>query len=125
MAITYTWKVTALKKVNAANLENVIIGTRWEKIGTDEEGNEGKFNGATPFKVSDIDPDNFIDWDNLSEEVVLSWIKPVVTGTYEDHVNEQIMKQIRDKKSPVSEVTHMPWDPNPPEVTPPTVTPED
>jgi len=121
MAITYTWKVTGLRKVESVNgLENVVIGTRWEKIGTDEDGNEGKFNGATPFKPSEIDPDNFIDWDNLSEEVVLSWIKPVVVGSYQEHVNEQIAKQIRDKRSPVSDIQHMPWDPNPP-ATPPTV----
>lgn len=123
MAITYTWKVTGLRKIESSgDLDNVVIGTRWEKIGTDENGNEGKFVGATPFKPSDVDPNSFVDWNNLTEEVVLSWIKPVVVGTYEDHVNEQIAKQIRDKKSPVTEVQHMPWDPNPPTVTPPTPT---
>lgn len=122
MAITYTWKVTGLRKVDSVDgLDNVVIGTRWEKIGTDEDGNEGKFVGATPFKPSDIDPNNYIDWDNLTEDVVLSWIKPVVVGSYEDHVNGVIAKQIRDKRSPVSEVQHMPWDPNPP-TTPPTPT---
>lgn len=122
MAITYTWKVTGLRKVQSAEgLNNVVIGTRWEKIGTDENGNEGKFVGATPFNVSAIDPDNFIDWENLTEEVVLSWIKPVVVGSYEDHVNNQIAKQIRDKKSPVEEVQQLPWDPNPPAVPNPKV----
>jgi len=27
MAINYTWKITALKKSNSGDLENVIIGT--------------------------------------------------------------------------------------------------
>jgi len=117
MAITYTWKVVGLKKTNAANLSDVVVGTRWEKIGTDEDGNEGKFNGATPFKVSDVDPNNFVDWNNLTEELVLSWIKPVVVGQYEEHVNGVIAKEIARQKNPEVETSDMPWNP-PTEVTP-------
>jgi len=118
MAITYTWKVVGLRKTNTENLNDVVIGTRWEKIGTDEDGNVGKFNGATPFKASDVDPNNFIDWNNLTEETVLTWIKPVVVGQYEQHVNGVIAKEIERQKNPETETTDMPWNPAP-ETTPP------
>ena len=113
MAITYTWKVTGLTKTNADGLSDVVIGTRWTKTGKDENGNEGVFSGATPFKASDVDPGNFVDWNNLTEELILSWIKPVVVGGYEQHVNEQIQKQIDAKINPVVDTSDMPWNPAP------------
>ena len=113
MAITYTWKVVGLKKTNTANLSDVVIGTRWEKIGTDENGNVGKFNGATPFSASTVDPNNFVDWNNLTEETVLSWIKPVVVDSYEQHVNAVIAKEISRLVNPETETSDMPWNPTP------------
>jgi hypothetical protein len=59
----------------------------------------------------------------LTEELVLSWIKPVVTGDYEAHVNAQIQKQIDNKKYTAVEVAadSMPWIPEEdrPTTTPP------
>lgn len=111
MALTYTWKVTGLKKTNAGDLTGVVIGTQWQCTGTDADGNSGTFSGATPFKAADVNPDNFVDFDALTEETVLGWIKPVVTGNYWDHVNEQIQKQIDAKKNPIEDVSQMPWGP--------------
>ena len=56
MALAYTWKLTGLVKSNppSLNVSNVIIGTRWEVVGTDTDGNEGKFSGATPFNLSEV-----------------------------------------------------------------------
>jgi predicted NBD/HSP70 family sugar kinase len=116
MALTYTWKITGLKKTNvpSANLTDVVVGTRWDVTGTDEDGNSGTFHGATPFKASEVDPDNFIDWNNLTEEVVLGWIKGIVVGGYASHVHEVIMKQINEKKNPVLDADYLPWDPTTP-----------
>jgi hypothetical protein len=113
MAVTYTWKVVGLTKTNTDNLQDVVIGTRWEKRGVDEDGNEGMFSGATPFLASEVDPNNFVDWNNLTEELVLSWIQPVVVDGYEQHVNEQIQKQIDAKKNPVVDTNDLPWSPAP------------
>jgi len=113
MAITYTWKVTGLKKTSTEGLSDVVIGTQWNCKGTDEDGNEGTFSGATPFKASDVNVDSFVNFSQLTEETVLSWIKPVVTGGYWDHVKEQIQKQINGKKNPIVDVPHMPWAPAP------------
>jgi hypothetical protein len=111
MAITYTWKVTGLKKTSAEGLTDVVIGTQWNCKGTDEDGNDGTFSGATPFKASDVNLGDFVDFADLTEETVLSWIQPVVTGGYWDHVREQIQKQIDGKKNPIIDVSAMPWAP--------------
>lgn len=100
MAYTYEWKIKNLKKaVNVDDLSDVIIGTQWKVTAIDENGNSGSFDGATPFKASDVDPNNFTPFEELTEEQVLSWIKGVVSGSnsstnYWEHISGQIEKQI-------------------------------
>ncbi len=94
--------------MDTTEVENAVVQTYWEKIGTDENGNEGKFVGATPFPQSSIDAENFVPFDKLTEELVLSWIQAVVVDSYEEHVNNQIQKQIDAK---VVKQPTLPWAP--------------
>jgi hypothetical protein len=111
MTITYTWEVTSLKTTTIGSTANVVVQTYWKKIGTDDNGNEGIFNGATPFTADSTDNSGpFVPFSELTEENVLDWIKSIVIGSYEDHVNEQILKHINDKINPVID-TAMPWSP--------------
>jgi hypothetical protein len=116
MAITYTWAVTGMKVTKVGTETDYVVQTYWTKTGTDENGNTGTFSGATPLDPNPEQTD-FIPYDQLTQEIVLSWIQPVVTGFYEEHVNQQIAKQIADKVDPVTEPT-LPW--APPEPTPTT-----
>lgn len=108
MAITYTWEVTSLKVKNEGQNENAVVQTYWKKIGKDENNNEGIFSGATPFTSSNVPVGQFIPFEELTEETVLGWIKAVVVGSYENHVNSKIAEQIADKITPVSE-PKLPW----------------
>lgn len=110
--MNYTWQLTSLKRKDSSDIKNIVVQTYWKKTGTDENGNEGSFSGATPFDLSSIDPNKFTSYEDLTEEMVLGWIQSVVVGDYERHVNEQIAKQIEDKVSPITEVTGgFPWQP--------------
>lgn len=113
MAITYTWKITGLKTRTEGANQDAVVQTYWQKIGTDENNNTGTFSGATPFTTVGM-PDGytFVPFNQLTEEMVLNWIKAVVVGGYEEHVNAQIKKQIDDKLSPIAEPT-LPWAPAP------------
>lgn len=104
----YTWEITDLKTIDANGVENAVVQTYWKKTGIDENGNEGSFAGATPFTQASINPDNFIPFSGLTEEIILGWIKAVVVNNYEEHVNSQIQKQIDQKniKQP-----RLPWAP--------------
>lgn len=106
MAITYTWEVTSLKTKTEGSNADAVVQTYWKKIGTDENGNTGTFVGATPF--SSANTENFVAFADLTEEVVLGWIQAEVTGGYEEHVNEQIQKQIDETANPIVE-PKMPW----------------
>jgi hypothetical protein len=110
MAITYTWKVTGLKTSSVQGTDNVIVQTYWEKIGK-ENGVEGKFSGATPFDPAAMPAGTtFTPFERLTEDTVLEWIKAVVVGNYEEHVNGEILRQINEKRNPVVDAT-LPWAP--------------
>lgn len=113
MSMTYTWKVTGIKvrdEVNASGdtLPKAVCQTYWNKVGVDAKGNEGTFSGATPFTAANVPADQFVPFDQLTEEIVLGWIKSIVVGQYEEHVNGVIAKQISNKAITES---NMPWAP--------------
>lgn len=106
MSITYTWKVTQLQTRNEGENANAVVQTRWTKTGVDEHGNEGFFTGATPFTSVGVPQGQFVPFEELTEEIVLDWIKAVVVGDYAQHVDGVIAKMIADKAT-----THaqFPW----------------
>jgi hypothetical protein len=131
MGYTYEWKLTGLKKSHGPNgIESAVVGTSWKVTGINESGLSGSFNGATPFELSKINTNNFIDYDNLTEETVLTWVKSVVSGSgytnYWKHIDEQIAQAIDAQVySSVTLMEHdLPWSPisgstdNPPVPTP-------
>jgi hypothetical protein len=118
MALRYEWKITQIKKTTTNGIDDAIIGTRWEVKGIDANANEGLFTGATPFTLDQINPDNFIPYNELTEEIVLDWIKEYVSGSnratnYWDHISDRINKQIEEKTSTISnvEASNLPWAP--------------
>lgn len=108
--ITYTWKLLGLKKTDTPTADGVIIGTQWKCTGVDEDGNEGVFTGATPF-TQVTESTDFVPYEDLTEEIVLGWVKDVAVGYYWDHIEDQILRQINAKKNPVVEVgdSDFPW----------------
>jgi hypothetical protein len=111
MAISYTWDITNMRKApTLEGMNNVIVHVRWTKTGTDENGTTGVFQGATPLSLPASG--SFTPYEELTKEQVLGWVQAVVVGTYEQHVNEQIQKQITKKNDPWSDVTETPWGQN-------------
>ena len=121
MSLTYTWKITGLKARDEAGHTNAVVQTYWQKIGTDSNGNEGTFSGATPFTAANVPAGQFIPYEELTEEIVIGWIQSVVVGGYEEHVNSQIQRQIDATVNPIVE-PGLPWAPAP--VAEPAPTPE-
>ena len=113
MALTYVYAVTSLKKTTDGSIDNAVVQSTWTCTGTDADGDSGVFNGATPFPLSSVDPDNFIPYEELTEADIIAWIQAVVVGSYKDHIDGQINKQIALIKNPVVEVPNneLPWSP--------------
>ncbi len=114
MAITYTWAVTGMKATTVGSESDYVVQIYWTKTGTDENGNTGTFSGATPFDPNPDQPD-FIPYDQLTQEIVLGWIQPLVIDSYQEHVDGVIAAQIAAKINPITQPP-LPW-------APPTSTP--
>lgn len=117
MAITYTWKVTEVSRTTVGSNQDYVVQSRWNCVGSDENGNTGTFYGATPF-TPNASQENFIPYAELTEDHVLSWIKSVVVDSYWNHVQNKISEQIELKKNPVNTSSSLPWQPSPTPATP-------
>ena len=109
MAITYEWKITALKKAPSLDgLSDVITHINFEYTGTDDtaDKNTATFYGACP--VGTPDKDNFTDLKDLKESDVIEWAK---ANHPTDHMNEVIEKQIGETVTPTNVEASMPWAP--------------
>lgn len=105
MAFTFTWEVTGLRTRDEINtdgevLTDAVVQTYWKLTGKDENDNEGTFTGATPFTAKDVPEGEFVHFSELTEEVVLSWIKDVVENDkpYKQHIVSRIQNEIDQKK---------------------------
>lgn len=101
MALTLEYTVTGLKVKDEVNndgvtLQNAVVQTYWKCIGTDENGNTGEFQGATPFSAANVLANSFVDFADLQEADVVAWIESVVDGdaSYKAHIMQQIQKRI-------------------------------
>jgi len=115
VAFTYTWKMKEIKIVDQTNsegkvLKDAVVQTLWQKIGKDDDGNEGIFMGATPLSAVNVPEADFKALDTLTEEQVLTWIKAIVEAdsTYVAHINEVIAEAIETGKI---KTAPLPWDP--------------
>lgn len=96
MSLTYTWEVTGLRtKTEGAN-EGSVVQTHWKVTATDEHGHTATFIGATPFSSSNVLSENFVPFEQLTEEIVLSWIKDVIENdiAYKNHIDSRLQKQL-------------------------------
>lgn len=112
--INYTWKVLSLKRKNTSDFDGVIIQVIWNKIGVDSNGNDGVYLGSTSFDLATIDPDNFISYSDLTEEVIIEWIKSSIDDEYEANIHKLIADQIDEKASAVVQINSgFPWETEP------------
>jgi len=115
MARTYEWSVKQIKKADNEDFTGAIIGTQWKLIGTDDDGQFGQFDGATPFKLEHINPDDYTPYEELTEEIVVEWIKNVASSsnnpTYWQHIDEVITKDIYTKRNNIKlvPIESLPW----------------
>jgi len=112
---TFIWVVTALNCLpNAPEGQDYVINVHWTCNGTD-----GTYNGSvySTCSLPVVQGTTFIPYQDLTLDIVLGWIQPVVVGAYAEHVDEQIAKQIAAKIDPVVEQP-LPWAPAPIPPTP-------
>lgn len=109
--IQYTWNIIGLRTTNVGNTDNVIVQVDWMKTGTDTVNNvKGVHQGTSTFSSADaasFGPD-FVPFEQLTENMVIDWIKKTVVGAYETVMDNNIKAQIKEQLNPVVNVD-LPW----------------
>lgn len=105
--MTYTWQIVGIRKKQINETPNTITEVVWMKIGTDENQKSGSFMGTTELPTPD--PNNFISYETLTEEVVLGWVQSIGAGASEESINSIINEQIEQSNNPLIESTELPW----------------
>ena len=107
---SYEWKITKLEYMpQREGLSQVVTKIHWILVGTD--GMYGwSYNGIETLDISNIDPNTFVAYDNLSKETVIGWLE---TNMGLERVNG-LKQSIRDKldqiMAPVLIAADPPWD---------------
>jgi len=113
--LTYTWKINSLSKQDCltSGLNDIVVQTHWERKGTDAQNNSGTYYGALSFNLNDIDPNNFIPYEELTEADVLGWVQTSINNreNYQAQIDIEIQKQIDLITHPITIVTaaELPW----------------
>jgi hypothetical protein len=116
MTITYTWNFDPLEtKPSEDDLSDVVKTIHWQLHGYDDEtGNTGRIIGAQ--SLSSPDSDEFVLFEDLTQDVVLQWILSTMikedletVEAVEDSLKEKITQQIEKKNNPPIVNRKAPW----------------
>lgn len=122
MAITYSWQLTGMRRRDTSSLSGVVYQTYWRKMGVNENGVYGEFSGATAFEPSQVNPNEFVPYSQLTESTVLGWVQSAITEDYAEHIDVTIQREIDRKVENDRDATigSFPWDPvaPPPPIVP-------
>lgn len=118
MAITYKLIITKLETENYSTFSNAVVRVWWCYTGTDENGISGTCNGLTTLTSSNIKPETFVPYDQLTPEIVCLWVENSMddqTSLYYREFSEiQVLAQINQKIKDLQEQPNLPWAGNTP-----------
>jgi hypothetical protein len=120
MSNTYYWEIANLEvKPSANGLQNIVKKIHWVYVVRNENGAAEHTFGVVD--VPDPNPESFIQYEQISEEMVISWLKT--------QLDEESLKPIVDEKlykslNPELVYKNKPWQPAP-KFMPPTESPEE
>lgn len=109
--IQYTWNILGLRTTKSGNTDNIIVQVDWQKTGTDTVNNvSGTHQGSTTFSSDAAGSfgTDFVPFEQLTESMVIEWVKKTVEGAFETVMDRNINAQIKDQLNPVVNV-ELPW----------------
>ena len=111
--MSFTWKIAALDyAVSQDGLSNVVTTVHWRCSKEDENGNSGSAYGTRGLPAPDLS--NFVEWDNLDEFTVLSWMTADMVAKADEGENpamaieSSVDAQIAEQANPTNG-TGVPW----------------
>lgn len=112
MANTYAWTINALDvHPTENNLSNVVYNIHWGMTATsdqtDSEGNLYTTNAIGTQIVSAPTPDQFVDFNSLTEDDVISWLE--ASDMNIEEIKAGLDNSIQNLITPTSVTKNVPW----------------
>ena len=105
---TFTWIVKQLLTQTIDGEQNYVVIANYDVVGVDGEYSSSISDSA---KFSTDNVDNFTPYDQLTNDIVVGWIKSVLgpdtVANYEESIQGQIDSQINPPVTPQD--TPLPW----------------
>jgi hypothetical protein len=105
---TFNWTVTQLLTETIAGEQNYVVIANYEVVGVDGVYSSS-LSDSVRFSTSNVD--NFTPYEDLTNEIVVGWIKSVLgpdtVANYEESIQGQIDAQINPPVTPQN--TPLPW----------------
>jgi len=110
MAIVYSWDCKTVdcyptKDEQGVILDDVVYNIHWRLTGTEEsEGKEYSSTviGTQTVTAEDIDPDTFIPFDQLTNEIATGWCTAAMGPEQVASLETSVANQIADQINPTS-----------------------
>jgi hypothetical protein len=111
MEINYNWEIVQLDAINEfEGLSNIVYDVHWELIGSttsDEVEYSESAIGVARVLGEELDTESFIPAEQLTKEIVVSWIIPVITEERIDIIKANLQKLIEDKINPSTSIIEL------------------
>ena len=100
MSTTFTWKIGELERETN---DGYVFTAHYTVGASDETYNSGAY-GSVGFER----PDNLVPFSNLTEEIVISWVKEALTSEKVVEVEAALQAQLDEQKTP-TKASGVPW----------------
>ena len=101
MATTFTWKIAQLERETA---DGYVFTAHYTV-----DANDGTYNAGAYGSVGFERPDNLIPYADLTEEIVVSWVKEALGGDEKVAEIEAALQQQLDQQHAPTKAAGLPW----------------
>lgn len=100
------WNIQKLYTTNENGMSNIVTRAAWQVKAT--EGDQyAVINGDTGLAAPTLS--SFIEYNNLTEEQVLSWVKAVLGPEKVQFMENQVIADLEKRMATSSSTTQFPW----------------
>jgi hypothetical protein len=114
--LNFQWGIRGLRRYSGSGIQNAVTAVSWVVTGTNEDGISAEYYGDSSFDISSINNQEFIPYENLTEEIVLNWVKGDIDllSPYWNSIIHHISSEIQIKIEAIVNVdeNHLPWKSN-------------
>jgi len=107
MAVEYTWQFNGIKvKPIQDNMTDVVVSYEWRRGALDGEYFVESYGSIN---LSDPDPNDFKEYNNLTKQDLISWTVSSLTQEVVDNYDASLAAQIENLKTPPLVTKPVPW----------------